>query len=286
MLLSFQVRLCFPIPVLSLSHFFLDIPYPACRHITSSFLCPYLFPELYYTVLRWCFFYHNWMIFPYFSIEFFGIRLEDLILPVQLVTFIKSSFPLCFCFYFCFSSSLILGTSMAPVILHFLIISLAFLAFGSLFLSISLSFGIAPLTVSISFSILIFRFGFCFCQFFFFFGLTPSLDSTAFAQAYNIVLTSLISTSIWSKNSGIVKFAKLKYFSRNLFIFTLVRFSRSLILIASVFSIVSIISFLDEVTSLLSFPVGSLLLFLGLLLVLLFSLTFGCYMIVLFPVVS
>ena len=55
--------------------FFLHIPYPACRHITSFFLSPYPFPELLYTVIRWCFFYHNvvflflYRIFPYFAIK-------------------------------------------------------------------------------------------------------------------------------------------------------------------------------------------------------------------------
>ena len=88
---------CFPHSL----HFlisFLHIPYPACRHITSFFLSPYLFPELFYTVLRWCFFYHN-LAFLYFSIEFFGIYLEDFILPAEFVTFIKLSFHLCFCLY-------------------------------------------------------------------------------------------------------------------------------------------------------------------------------------------
>ena len=35
-----------------------------------------------------------------FSIELFGIRLEDLVLPVEFVTFIKLSFRLCFYLYF------------------------------------------------------------------------------------------------------------------------------------------------------------------------------------------
>ena len=78
---------------------FLHIPYPACRHLTSFFLFSYPFPELFYTVLRGCFFYHV-SVFPYFSVEFFGIRLEDFILPVKFVTFIKSPFRLCFYLYF------------------------------------------------------------------------------------------------------------------------------------------------------------------------------------------
>ena len=67
--------------------------------LEAFFLSPYPLPELFYTVLRWYFFYHN-LIFPHFFIEFFGIRLEDLILPVEFVTFIKSSFPLCSYLYF------------------------------------------------------------------------------------------------------------------------------------------------------------------------------------------
>ena len=78
---------------------FLHITYPAFKHITSFSLSPYPFAEVFYTVLRWCFLYHN-LVFSYFSIEFFGIRLKDIILPVKFVTFIKSSFPLCFYLYF------------------------------------------------------------------------------------------------------------------------------------------------------------------------------------------
>ena len=89
---------CFPRSL----HFlisFLHIPYPACRHITGFFLSPYPFTGLFCTVLRWCFFYHN-LVFPNFSMGFFGIHLEDFIWPVKFVTFIESSFPLCFYLYF------------------------------------------------------------------------------------------------------------------------------------------------------------------------------------------
>ena len=89
---SFQVRLCFPFLFLYFLITFLHIPYPACRHITSFFLSPDPFLTFLY---RWCFFYYNFH-FRYFSIEVFGIRLEDFILPVKFVTFIKSPFPLCF----------------------------------------------------------------------------------------------------------------------------------------------------------------------------------------------
>ena len=90
---------------------FLHIPYPACRHITSFFLSPYLFPELFYTVLRWCFFYHN-LAFLYFSIEFFGIYLEDFICLQNLLR-LSNCLSICaFACILCFSSSLILRISM------------------------------------------------------------------------------------------------------------------------------------------------------------------------------
>ena len=66
----------------SLFIFFLRILYPVWSHITSFFFSSHSFPELFYIVLRWCFFYYNF-VFPYFSIEFFGIHQEDLILPVE-----------------------------------------------------------------------------------------------------------------------------------------------------------------------------------------------------------
>ena len=135
MLPSVQVRLCtvFPFLFFYFLIFFIHIRYPACRHITCFFLSPYPFPELFDTVHRWLFFFHS-LVFLYFSIEIFGVRLEDLILPVEFITFIKSCFPLCFYLYFfCFSSSLILGISVALVILYFLKTFLAFLLFGSLF---------------------------------------------------------------------------------------------------------------------------------------------------------
>ena len=144
--------------------------HPACRYITRVFLSPYLFPELFYTDLRWCFFYYN-LVSPYI-------------------------------FIFWCRSSLILGISMVFVILYFLITFLSFLVFGSLFLFILLSIDISPVVVSILFSMLIFHFCLLFLSCFLFcFGLTQSLDSTIFAQAYNIVLTSFISRSISPRNS-------------------------------------------------------------------------------------
>ena len=91
--------------------------------------------------------------------------------------------------------------------------------------------------------------------FLFFFDLTLSLDSTDFAQAYNIVLPSFISSSISVEDYSIVKLAKLRYFSCDFFIFTFARFSGSVIQIASVFPIPSIILLRNEVysTSLFSF---------------------------------
>ena len=77
----------------------LHIPYPARRHITSSFLSPYPFPELFYISLVGVSFTIT-LFFFYFSRKFFAIRLEYFILFVKFVTFIKSSFPLCF--YLCF----------------------------------------------------------------------------------------------------------------------------------------------------------------------------------------
>ena len=61
---SVQVQLCFPILVLYFLIFFFRIPYPGCRHIAIFFFSPYLFPELFYTVLRWCFFYHSLVFSP------------------------------------------------------------------------------------------------------------------------------------------------------------------------------------------------------------------------------
>ena len=71
-----------------------------------------------------------------------------------------------------------------------------------LFFSISLNINITRLIVSIFFSVLIFHFGILFLSgFIYIFGLTPSLDSAGFAQAYGIVLLSFISSSISSQNS-------------------------------------------------------------------------------------
>ena len=64
----------FPIPVPLLSHFLSPYSLSSLRHITSFFLSSYPFPELFYTIFRWCFFYHN-LFFPYFSIGFFPIFL-------------------------------------------------------------------------------------------------------------------------------------------------------------------------------------------------------------------
>ena len=73
-------------------------PIQLARHITRFFLYLHFFLELFYAVLRQCFFYRN-LIFPYFSIEFFCICLEDLIFSVEFVTFIKSFF-VCSYLYF------------------------------------------------------------------------------------------------------------------------------------------------------------------------------------------
>ena len=140
---------------------FLHIPYPACRHTTSFFLSPYLFPELFYTVLRWCFFYHN-LAFLYFSIEFFGIYLEDFILPAEFVTFIKLSFHLCFCLYSLLQ--FLFDTSNINVICD-LILSYSIPGFSCVWIFIPFYFAkyqISPVIVSICFSILVFPFGFLF----------------------------------------------------------------------------------------------------------------------------
>ena len=97
--LQFKYAYVFPFLLFYFLISFLHISYPACRHITRFFLFPYPFSELFYNVLRWCFFYRN-LILHHFSIEFLGIRLEDLIVPVEFATFIKSYFPLCFYLYF------------------------------------------------------------------------------------------------------------------------------------------------------------------------------------------
>ena len=68
-------------------------------HILQPFFPPHPFPELFCTVVRWSFFCHR-LVFRYFSIEFFGTSLENLILSLEFGTFIKSSFPLCFYLYF------------------------------------------------------------------------------------------------------------------------------------------------------------------------------------------
>ena len=68
MLPSMQVRLRFPILFFYFLISFLHIPYPACRHITSFFLSPYPFSELFYTALRWCFFYNNFIFFHIYRI--------------------------------------------------------------------------------------------------------------------------------------------------------------------------------------------------------------------------
>ena len=116
---------------------------------------------------------------------------------------------------------------MALVILYFLVTFLAFLVFGSLFLSNSLSIDISPHRFNFIFNTSFSLWFFYFCQVFFvFFGLNSSLDATLFAQAYNIVLTSFISSSLSSKIFWIAKFAKLRYISCGFFTFTFVRFSR------------------------------------------------------------
>ena len=97
--LNFKYGYVLPFLFLYFLNSFLHITYPTGRHITRFFLSPCAFPEVSYTVLRWCFLYHN-LVFSYFSTEFFGIRLKDFILPVKFVTFIKSSFPLRFYLYF------------------------------------------------------------------------------------------------------------------------------------------------------------------------------------------
>ena len=63
---QFKYGYVFPFLFLYFLISFLHIPYLACRHIVRFFLSPYPFPELFYTVLSWCFFYHD-LIFPYFS---------------------------------------------------------------------------------------------------------------------------------------------------------------------------------------------------------------------------
>ena len=165
---SVQVRLYFPIPVLLLSHFLSPYSLSSLQTYYKLFFPPYPSPELFNTAFRWCFFYLN-LVFPYFCIEYFGIHVEEFVLLVKFVMFIKSSFPLSFTCIFCFSSSLVLGISMTFVILYFLITFLVFLVFGSSFLSISQSIDISPDIVSISFSILIFHFGFLFLSGFLFF---------------------------------------------------------------------------------------------------------------------
>ena len=165
--------------------------------ILQAFFSPHI---PFSTVLRWCFFYHN-LVFPCFSVKLFEINLEDFILPVKFVMIIKSSFPLCSYLYFLLY--FLLDTWNMNDIFDFILSYnfLAFLVFGFLFLSISLSIDISPLIVSIFFSILIFYFGFLFLSGFrFLFGLTSSLDSTVSAQAHNILLTLFISSSISSQN--------------------------------------------------------------------------------------
>ena len=63
--------------------------------IFQAFVSPHIPFQNFYVVPLGRFFYHN-LVFPNFSIEFFGVCLEDLILPVAFVRFIKSPFSLCF----------------------------------------------------------------------------------------------------------------------------------------------------------------------------------------------
>ena len=67
--------------------------------LQAFFSSHFLFQNFPVLSLGGVFFYHN-LVFPHFFVEFFGIRLEDLVLLVEFVTFIRSSFPLCFYLYF------------------------------------------------------------------------------------------------------------------------------------------------------------------------------------------
>ena len=99
MLPSVQEQLSFPIPVMLFFHFLSPYYQFSLPTYYSLFFPPHPFPELFCTVVRWSFFCHR-LVFRYFSIEFFGTSLEDLILSLEFGTFIKSSFPLCFYLYF------------------------------------------------------------------------------------------------------------------------------------------------------------------------------------------
>ena len=90
---------CFPIPVHLLSHFLSPYFLSSLQTYYDFFLSPIFLSRNFFTVFRWCFFFHN-LVFPYFSIESFAIRLEDPFMSVEFVTCIKSFFPLCFYLHF------------------------------------------------------------------------------------------------------------------------------------------------------------------------------------------
>ena len=201
--------------------FFLHIPYPACRHITSFFFSPYPFPGLFYTDLRRCFFYHN-LVFSYrIFYRIFWHPSGRSYFACRIYYVYQNRLSLCsFTCIFCFSSSLILVISLALVILYFFITSWLFLFW------IFIPFYFAKYR-RLSFHHFNFLFNinsplwfFIFVRFSFLFLFNSKFRLTVFAQAYNIVLTSFISSSISLQNSWIAKFAKLIYFSCDFFIFT------------------------------------------------------------------
>ena len=127
--------------------------------ILQFFFSPYSFPELFYIILKQCFFTINW--FLPIALQNFLVSVWKILFCLQNLLRLSNHFSFCaFTCIFCFTSSQILGISMALVILYFLVTFLAFLVFGSLFLSISLSIDISPLIVLILFSILVFHFDF------------------------------------------------------------------------------------------------------------------------------
>ena len=85
--------------VLLLSHYLSPYSISSLQIYCKPFYLPISLSRTFVYCPWRCFFYNN-LVFYYLSVKFLGISLENFILPVEFVTFIKSSFPLFFYLYF------------------------------------------------------------------------------------------------------------------------------------------------------------------------------------------